>query len=193
MASITGLRASTDQEWYSWSVGTPADALEQIAERFSDNPEALENVTASITQCDDQLANQGAILGGIWVPDSLGGLVTAQWWGGVLTTPEEDELRSARRYERSIQGRAFDGETTIFSQDLNSLFVDDTEAILTYETRGEGDGSEPYILARAVFFPTWTKDRAVVEVMCPVIALIDEFAAQAGTIAASLTLLGPHS
>ncbi|MDR0847642.1 MAG: hypothetical protein LBN10_01135 [Propionibacteriaceae bacterium] len=193
MASITGLRGATDQEWYSWSVGTPGPALTEITERFIDNPEALSNVTVSITQCDERLGDQGAILGGVWAPDALGGVVAAQWWAGVLSTPEEDELRSARRYERTIEGRTFDGETTVFSQTLDSLFVDDTEAILTYETQCEGDGSEAYILARAVFFPTWTKDRAVVEAMCPVFILADEFAAQFRVIAESFALIGPHS
>jgi len=187
MASITGLHGATGEDWYSWPVGTIAPVLTEITSHFSEKAGTAENISASIKQHDAWLASKKAFTGGIWAPRELEGIVAAYSWATILSSPEDDTLRSARRYERSIQGRTSDGTTIVFSQYLTSFFVQDTEAIFSVETRGDGDGAQPYILARAVYFPTWTKDRVIFEARCSLFSLIEDFTVQASAIASTLT------
>ncbi|MDR0285015.1 MAG: hypothetical protein LBI33_09025 [Propionibacteriaceae bacterium] len=189
MASITGLRGSTGEEWYSWPVGTPESALAEVATRFAARPEALDNITASITACDKRVGEQGAALAGVWVPDALEGIVAAQWWAGVLSAPDDDTFRSARRYERAVRGRSFDGPTTVFSQSVTSGHAaDDVEFVLHVETRADGDGGTWYLMARAVYFPMWAKDRAILQVLCPFTTLAEDFVENAQLLASTLLL-----
>jgi len=187
MASITGLHGATGEEWYSWPVGTTASALDEVSTSFKGTPDGIANISASIEQCDARLSDQGAVLGSVWAPSELKGVVAAQCWEGILQSPEEDIFRSARRYERSIEGRSFDGTTTVFSQYLTTLYASDVEAVLFIETRSEGDGAEPYIMARALYFPTWTKDRVVFEAICPLLTLMEDFTGQVSAMVSSLT------
>lgn len=188
MKSITGLSGATGEEWYSWPVGRTASALEEVTARFGDNPAATANITASIAGLDARLAEDGALLGGVWAPEVVAGLVLAQWWAGVVPSSAAEELRSARRYERLLAGRAYDKGATVFTQSLTSVMAGDTEAILTIETRADGDGGEAYALARAVLFPVGTDDRVVFESICPVLTALDTFAAFVAAMVPALTI-----
>ncbi|MCL2470129.1 MAG: hypothetical protein FWF25_00090 [Propionibacteriaceae bacterium] len=189
MTTITGLNGATGAEWYSWPVGTPVGALDEVARRFTDDTGLCENASASITALDHRLSQMGAAMGGVWAPPQMAGLITAQWWAGILVSPDDSQFRSARRYERIVSGRDFDGVVTVYDQDLQSLYVDDMEAILTIETRGSGDETQPYIFARAVYFPLWTTARPILEAACPVFTQVAEFAAEITAIASSLHIL----
>ena len=189
MTSIIGLTGATGEDWYSWPVGTTATALTAVAAVWENKAAALSNIQRAIIDLDAHLTGQGALFGAVWAPAALEGVVAATGWGGVLPSGSQDDYRSALRYRRTIEGRTFDGETIVFSQDVQSVPVNDIDTVALYETRADGDGAEPYILVRVVFFPNWTKDRVVFEATCPELAVSDSFATQAGQIAASFTFI----
>jgi len=192
MTSITGLKCATGEGWYSWPVGTPASALEEVDTRFADKPDAISNVDLAITSFDAHLNELGASVGGVWAPDSLDGLVAATWWAGVMPPSDDSILRNGLRYRRSIEGRAFDRDETVYWSSVDTLVVNDIEAVAMYESRSE-EGAEPYILARVVYFPIWTKERVVLEATCPVLTVAEDFASQIAATAGQLTLLSTTS
>jgi len=188
MTTIISLTGATGTEWYSWPVGTPSAALDGISQHFADKPEAIPNARASITSLDQRLDDSGASVGGVWAPEALNGLIGAQWWAGVVREPEQEEFRSARRYERMINEGAFDTTATVYSRNVTSLFVDDIEVILTIESRADGEGCEPYVRARAVYFPTWTKDRVILEAGSPAYTLVQDFVNEVTAMTSTLRI-----
>jgi len=186
MTTVTRLRGATGEEWYSWPVGAAAPALAAAAAGWSHDPAASQNVAEAITACDDWVGERGARLAGVWVPPTLGGVVAARWWAGVADSSTDEAFRSARRYQRVVGGRKSDGSATVFSQDIASLFVGDTEVVVVVETRGDGDGTELYIFARAVYFPLGTTDRVLLESVCPILDLYDQFTDQLPLMVSSL-------
>lgn len=188
MTSIAGLRGTTGKDWYSWPVGTPAPALSEISALYGEESEAANTISSAITSCDELAIEVGAALAGIWIPQENTDLIPAQWWVRILTSPEEDTLRSARRYERTVKDRTVDGTTIVFSQYLSTFFASDVEAVLIIETRADGDEAQPYILAQTAYFPLWTKDRVVLEALCSHFTLTQEFADEVATLASSLIL-----
>jgi len=188
MVSITGLRGATGEEWYSWSVGATASTLDEIRARLTSDPGKRGKLKAFIDTYDADLRAQGAALGGIWTPASMEGSIAAHYWAGISRSFDDDSLRSARRYERSVNRRSFDGPTIVYTQDLTSVFVDEVEVVVLAQTRVNGEGEEPFILLRAVYFPLWTRQRVLFEALCPSIPLEEAFIPQASAIVSSLTL-----
>ncbi|MCL2785408.1 MAG: hypothetical protein FWD55_08250 [Propionibacteriaceae bacterium] len=189
MSTIININGTTGEDWISWPVGSPLSGLDAIAQRFADSPDLLTDAHTSITQLDERLDEAGATIGGVWAPEEFGGHFAALWWAGVRQAPSEEEYRSARRYERMVNDGYLDSTGVMYSRQMTTIFVDDTEAILTIESRADGDGCRPYLRARAVYFPTQTKDRVILEVTNPSFSLVQDFVNNVTAMASSLHII----
>ncbi|MDR0488369.1 MAG: hypothetical protein LBG99_03045 [Propionibacteriaceae bacterium] len=187
MTSIIGLSGASGQDWYSWPVGTTASTKESLTDRFSQEPDLLATTLDAISNCDAQAHDRGASIAGVWMPSITEGQIVAHMWAGVIPDAQDTDLRSARRYERTIRDRGFDEETTVYSQLIQPFYAGDVEGLLVVETRAEGDGAEPYILARAIYFPVWTTDRVVFEAISS-LDFLEGFILDVALMASSVTM-----